>query len=143
MSELLDADGLLVLPGIIDAHVHIELDTGIFRAADGWFEGSRSAAFGGVTTVVDFATQFAGQSFEQALENRLSEAQPSVIDYAFHMMVTDVPPGQEEILAQLVDLGIQSIKLYTTYRPNYYADDATILRLMGAASEWVDMSCSL
>ncbi len=132
--KVLDADGLLVLPGIIDAHAHIQLDTGLFRADDGWLQGSRSAAYGGVTTVVDFATQFTGQSFEQALENRLIEAQPSVIDYAFHMMVTDVPPGQEEMLGELTEIGIQSIKLYTTYRPNYYADDATILRLMEAAA---------
>ena len=132
--EVLLADGLLVLPGIIDSHTHIELDTGLFHAEDGWFEGSRAAAFGGVTTVVDFATQFHGQGFKQALENRIVEAQPSVIDYAFHMMVTDVALGQEESLGELVDLGIQSIKLYTTYRPNYYADDATILRLMDAAA---------
>ena len=59
--EVLLADGLLVLPGIIDAHTHIELDTGLFHAEDGWFEGSRAAAFGGVTTVVEFATQFHGQ----------------------------------------------------------------------------------
>jgi dihydropyrimidinase len=130
----IDADGLLVLPGMIDAHTHIELDTGIFRAEDGWLQGSMSAAFGGVTTVVDFATQFAGQSFTRALEDRLAEAQPSVIDYAFHMMVTDVPPGEEERLGELVDLGIQSIKLYTTYKPNYYADDATVLRLLEAAA---------
>jgi dihydropyrimidinase len=131
--EVLRADGLLVLPGIIDAHTHIKLDTGLFSAPDGWELGSKSAAFGGVTTVVDFATQFTGQSFHQALENRLEEAEPSAIDYAFHMMVTDVSPGHEERLGELVDLGVQSIKLYTTYRPNYYADDATILRLMRAA----------
>ena len=132
--KVIDADGLYVLPGIIDAHAHIQLDTGLFRSEDGWLQGSESAAYGGVTTVVDFATQFKGQSFGQALENRLIEAQPSVIDYAFHMMVTDVPPEQEETLGELTEIGIQSIKLYTTYRPNYYADDATILRLMGAAA---------
>ena len=47
--RIVEADGLLVLPGIIDAHVHIQLDTGVFRAADGWLQGSKSAAFGGVT----------------------------------------------------------------------------------------------
>ena len=133
--KVIDAEGLLVLPGMIDAHAHIQLDTGLFRAADGWLQGSQSAAYGGVTTVVDFATQFKGQSFGEALENRMLEAQPSAIDYAFHMMVTDVPPGQEESLGELADLGIQSIKLYTTYRPNYYADDATLLRLMEAAGQ--------
>lgn len=135
-AEVVDATNLLVLPGVIDAHVHIQLDTGIYASPSNWQVESRAAAFGGVTTVVDFATQFPGQSFAEALEARLAEAAPSHIDYAFHMMVTDVPPGQEELLGDLVDLGIQSIKLYTTYRPNYYADDATLLRLLEAAGRY-------
>ena len=135
-AEVIDASGLLVLPGIVDAHTHLKLDTGLYQAADSWFEGSRAAAYGGITTVVDFATQFEGQSFEQALAIRLAEASESVIDYAFHMMVTDVSPGQEEELSVLPELGIQSIKLYTTYRPNYYADDATLVRLLEAAARY-------
>ena len=135
-AEVVDATNLLVLPGIIDAHVHIQLDTGIYASPSNWQVESRAAAFGGVTTVVDFATQFHGQSFAEALDARLAEAAPSCIDYAFHMMVTDVPPGQEEMLGDLVDLGIQSLKLYTTYRPNYYMDDAAILRLLEAAGRY-------
>ncbi len=135
-GEVVDADGLLILPGIIDAHTHIQLDTGLYRTADTWLEGSRAAAFGGITTVVDFATQFEGQSFKEALDIRLSETAASVIDYALHMMVTDLPAGREEELGVLPELGIQSIKLYTTYRPNYYADDATLLRLMDVAARY-------
>lgn len=134
--EVIDASGLLVLPGIVDAHTHLKLDTGIYQASDSWLEGSRAAACGGITTVVDFATQFQSQSFEQALADRLAEASESVIDYAFHMMVTDVPEGSEEELGALPELGIQSIKLYTTYRPNYYADDATLVRLLEAAARY-------
>ncbi len=135
-AESVDATGLLVLPGVIDAHVHIQLNTGIYASPSNWQVESRAAAFGGVTTVVDFATQFPGQSFAEALKARLAEAAPSYIDYAFHMMVTDVPPGQEDMLGDLVELGIQSLKLYTTYRPNYYADDATLLRLLEAAGRY-------
>lgn len=135
-AEIIDVTGKLVLPGVIDPHVHFQLDTGIYKAPDDWAAGSRSAAFGGVTTVVDFATQFAGMSFAEALQQRLAEAAPSVIDYALHMMVTDVAPGEEDRLGELVDLGVQSIKLYTTYRPNYYADDATVLRLLQAAATY-------
>jgi len=132
----IDAGGLLVLPGIIDAHTHLKLDTGPYQTADGWFQGSRAAAYGGITTVVDFATQFPGQSFEQALDIRLSEAAPSAIDYALHMMVTDLAPGEEDELGVLPELGIQSIKMYTTYRPTYYADDAKLLRWMEAAGRY-------
>ena len=131
-----DAGGLLVLPGIIDAHTHLKLDTGAFKTADTWLEGSRAAAHGGITTVVDFATQFPGQSFEQALADRLAETASSAIDYALHMMVTDLPPGQEDELGVLPELGIQSIKMYTTYRPTYYADDAKLVRWLEAAGRY-------
>ncbi|MCS7178441.1 MAG: dihydropyrimidinase [Anaerolineae bacterium] len=131
---VIDARGLLVLPGVIDSHTHIALDTGIYRTPDDWFQGTRAAACGGVTTVVDFATQFPGQSLRQAVEARRTEARDAVIDYAFHVMVTDLPPGREEELSTLRELGTPSIKLYTTYRPHYYVDDATLLRLMGAAA---------
>jgi len=132
---VIDAAGCYVLPGVIDAHTHIALDTGIFKTPDDWFIGTRAAACGGVTTVVDFATQFPGQTLRQAVEARLAEAQDAAIDYAFHVMVTDLPPGREGELADLVELGVPSVKLYTTYRPNYYADDATILRLMEACAD--------
>ncbi|HXF70616.1 MAG TPA: dihydropyrimidinase [Thermoflexus sp.] len=129
-----DAAGCMVLPGLVDPHVHIALDTGIYRTDDDWFIGTRAAAFGGVTTVVDFATQFRGQTFEEALAARLEEArEKAVVDYALHMMVTDLPPGKEGELGKLTAQGVAGIKLYTTYRPNYYADDAMLLRAMRAA----------
>ncbi len=131
-TVVVEAQGMLVLPGVIDSHTHIALDTGIYRTPDDWYIGTRAAACGGVTTVVDFATQFPGQSLRQAVEARWEEARDAVIDYALHVMVTDLPPGREGELADLVELGTPSVKLYTTYRPNYYADDATILRLMEA-----------
>lgn len=135
-TPVVDATGMLILPGVIDAHAHIKLDTGIYKTPDDWFTESRAAAIGGVTTVVDFATQFKGQTLEEAVQARREEASPSAIDYAFHVMVTDVPPGDEDELGILGELGTPSIKLYTTYRPNYYADDATILRLMEAAGRY-------
>jgi dihydropyrimidinase len=134
-TVVVDARGCYVFPGVIDAHTHIALDTGVYQTPDNWFIGTRAAACGGVTTVVDFATQFSGQTLREAVEARLAEARDAVIDYAFHVMVTDLPPGREGELADLVELGTPSIKLYTTYRPNYYADDATILRLMEAAAD--------
>jgi len=132
-GDVYEAQGLMVLPGVIDAHTHIQLDTGIYKTADTWLQGSRTAVYGGVTTVIDFATQFKGQGLSEALMARLEEAAPAAIDYALHMMVTDLPAGREDELAELVELGVTSIKLYTTYRPNYYSDDATLYRLLEAA----------
>ncbi len=134
-TVVVDAGGCYVLPGVVDAHTHIQLDTGIYRTADDWFAGTRAAACGGVTTVVDFATQFQGQTLREGVEARQEEARDAVIDYAFHVMVTDLPPGQEGDLAELIDLGAPSVKLYTTYRPNYYANDATLLRMLEACAD--------
>ncbi len=134
-TRAIDAAGCLVFPGVVDPHTHIQLDTGIYQTADGWEIGTRTAAFGGVTTVVDFATQFPGMTFEQALEARLAECAPAMIDYGLHMMVTELPRDLDEArrwLEALRDSGIPSIKLYTTYRPNYYADDATLLHTFRA-----------
>jgi dihydropyrimidinase len=134
-TRVVDAEGCYVLPGVIDSHTHIQLDTGVYQTPDDWFIGTRAAACGGVTTVVDFATQFPGQTLREAVEARLAEAEKAVIDYGFHVMVTDLPPGEEDTLAELIELGTPSVKLYTTYRPNYYADDATILRLLTACAD--------
>ena len=134
-AVVVNAADCYVLPGVIDAHTHIALDTGIYKSPDDWFVGTRAAACGGVTTVVDFATQFPGQTLRQAVEARLEEARDAAIDYAFHVMVTDLPPGRERELTELLELGTPSVKLYTTYRPNYYADDATILRIMETCAD--------
>ena len=134
-AEIIDAEGCYIFPGLIDPHTHIQLDTGIFQTSDDWQVGTTTAAFGGVTTVVDFATQFPGMTFRQALDARLNEARLAVIDYGFHMMVTDLPRDSATArawLAELRDMGVPSIKLYTTYRPNYYADDALFLHTFRA-----------
>jgi len=135
-TRMVDAEGCYVMPGAIDAHTHVDLDTGVYQTSDNWFVGTRAAGCGGVTTVIDFATQFPGQTLREAVENRLVEAEGAVVDYALHMMITDLPPQREDEIADLVDLGTPSVKLYTTYRPNYYADDATVFRLMRACADY-------
>jgi len=132
-DSVIDARGLLVLPGIVDAHTHIQLDTGIYKTADNWEIGTKTAAAGGTTTVIDFATQFPGQTVDEALDNRFKDCAPAIIDYALHTMITDLPHGKEEsMLGRLVERGAPSFKVFTTYRPNYYMDDATLTRLMMA-----------
>lgn len=154
--KIIDASDCYVLPGIIDPHVHIQLDTGVFRTADDWQTGTATAALGGVTTVIDFATQFPDQDTQQAVANRhreilgvqstdlaalrqrpLSVPYQPYIDYALHCMLTVLPEEDEELdrwMADLKQAGVSAIKIYTTYRPNYYQDDATLLRSLRAAA---------
>jgi len=132
--SVLDARGCIVLPGLIDCHTHIALNTGLYQTADDWEIGTRTAACGGITTVVDYATQLPGQTLRQAVENRWAEAEgKACIDYGLHCMITDLPPQREQELGDLVRLGVPSVKLYTTYRPNYYASDDVIWRLLRAS----------
>ena len=134
-DDVINAAGMLVLPGVIDAHSHIQLDTGVHKTPDNWTTGTQAAAAGGVTTVIDFATQFPGQSFREAMATRRAEAEGAIVDYALHCMVTDLPRGEEGRLAELVGMGAPSFKVYTTYRPNYYMDDAALLRVLAGARE--------
>jgi len=134
-DSVIDAAGMLVLPGVIDAHTHIQLDTGIHKTPDNWTTGTQAAAAGGVTTVIDFATQFPGQSFREAVAARRAEAEGAIMDYALHCMVTDLPRGEEGRLVELIEMGVPSFKVYTTYRPNYYMDDAALLRVLAGARE--------
>ncbi len=137
VDRVIDATGCFVLPGVVDPHVHIQLDTGIYQTADDWEIGTRVAAFGGVTTVIDFATQFPGQDVRQAVNNRHAEVgNKAYVDYALHVMLTELPEDDatlDEWMRDLATLGTPSIKVYTTYRPNYYQDDHALLRVFRAA----------
>lgn len=137
-DQVVDATGCIVLPGLVDPHTHIQLDTGIYKTPDDWEVGTRTAACGGVTTVIDFATQFPGQDMHGALAAREAEIGGlAQIDYGLHMMLTDLPEADDELDAWMTDLladGINAVKVYTTYRPNYYQDDAALLRVFEAAA---------
>jgi dihydropyrimidinase len=138
VDRIVDAEGCVVLPGVIDPHTHIVLDTGIYKTVDDWESGTRTAACGGVTTVIDFATQFPGQDVRQALAARQAEIGGlAQIDYGLHMMLTELPELDGELdrwMALLRADGINSVKVYTTYRPNYYQEDDALLRVFRSAA---------
>jgi len=128
-----DATGLMVFPGGIDVHVHMETPMGNdIYTCDTFATGTKSAAFGGTTTIVDFAQQFHGESPKAALDRRLAAAEPQChIDYGFHVILTDV---NSESLAELPDIinhdGVSSFKLYMAYPGVLMVDDAAIYRTM-------------
>lgn len=132
-AEMHDAGGHLVFPGGVDAHVHMETPMGNgIETCDTFESGTVSAAFGGTTTIIDFAQQFKGESPKAALDRRLESAEPQCcIDYAFHSILTDVSKAALSELPDLVNNdGVSSIKLYMAYPDVLMVDDADIYRTM-------------
>ncbi len=114
--ETLDCTGKIITPGFIDAHTHYHLVSRGTVTADSFFEGSRLAAFGGVTTVVDFANHLSGKSLAESAEARILEAKGMAIDYNIHQCVFRVPSHPTQELRELRELGVNSIKVFTTYK---------------------------
>src|SRR6478752_4220994 len=141
-TKILDASGKLVLPGGIDVHTHLDMPFGGTTSADDFESGTRAAAFGGTTTIVDFAIQQKGKSTFEGLEawHAKSEGQ-CAIDYGFHMIVTDMPHERLKEMNKLADEGVTSYKLFMAYPGVLYSDDATIFRAMRQAGEDGTMIC--
>lgn len=112
----IDAAGKLVTPGAIDGHVHLEMPIGNFVSADDFFSGTRAAAFGGTTTIIDFVEARPGESLLAALAaRRANAADKAVIDYGLHMTITPSDMTKLKQLPGVVEAGCRSFKLYMAY----------------------------
>ncbi|MGG6295886.1 dihydropyrimidinase [Leptolyngbya sp. AN02str] len=133
--EVIDASDLLVMPGGIDVHTHMQFDLGDAQTVDSYETGTRSAAFGGTTTIVDFALQRKGQSPKQALDARLALAEPQAcVDFGFHIILTDVNPDTLAEIPDLIDRdGVSSFKMFMAYPGVLMVSDADIFRAMRVA----------
>jgi len=130
-DETIDAHGRYVIPGAIDVHTHMELPFGGTFAKDTFETGTRAAAFGGTTTIIDFAVQSKGQSLRQGLDAWHAKAEgKAVIDYGFHMIMSDVTDASLEEMDGLVAEGVPDFKLFTAYPGVFYSDDGAIFRAM-------------
>jgi len=131
IDETLDAKGKYVTPGGIDVHTHMKLPFGGTFAKDDFFTGTRAAAFGGTTTIVDFAVQSKGKSLREGLDawHALAEGN-AVADYGFHMIMSDVNDDTLKEMDQLVDEGVPDFKLFTAYPGVFFSDDGAIFRAM-------------
>jgi dihydropyrimidinase len=134
-DEVVDATGRYVLPGGIDAHTHMEMPFGGTQSADTFETGTVAAAFGGTTTIIDFAIQTTGQQVRPSLERWYEKADGDcAIDYGFHMILGGVDDAALKEMDVLVDEGITSFKLFMAYPGVFYSDDGQILRAMQQAA---------
>ncbi|WP_042393090.1 dihydropyrimidinase [Streptacidiphilus carbonis] len=129
-----DATGRYVLPGGVDAHTHMEMPFGGTKAADTFETGTRAAAWGGTTTIVDFAIQSVGGSLRDGLDAWHAKAEGNCsIDYGLHMIMSDVTEDSLKEMDVLVEEGVTSFKLFMAYPGVFYSDDGRILRAMQRA----------
>jgi dihydropyrimidinase len=130
-DETIDAAGRYVIPGGIDVHTHMELPFGGTFAKDTFETGTRAAAFGGTTTIVDFAVQSRGRSLREGLDAWHAKAEGNAVaDYGFHMIMSDVNDDTLAEMDQLVAEGVPDFKLFTAYPGVFYSDDGAIFRAM-------------
>ncbi len=130
-DRVVDAAGMLVLPGGIDVHTHLDMPFGGTTSSDDFATGTEAAAWGGTTTLIDFAIQAKGTRMRDALDTWWKKADGKAsIDYGLHMIVTDLPEAGLEDMDAMVEEGVASFKLFMAYPGVLMVDDATIFQAM-------------
>src|SRR3989475_9023861 len=130
-DKTIDATGKYVLPGGIDVHPHMDMPFGGSKSSDDFETGTRAAAFGGTTCIVDFAIQYRGQTLHHAMETWAKKAEgKAVCDYGFHMIITELNDQVEGEMDALVRQGITSFKLFMAYPGIFMLDDGSIFKAL-------------
>lgn len=133
-DEIVDAEGCFVVPGAIDVHTHFESLLGGAATADDYESGSRAAAFGGITSFVNYAFQEPGETLHETLERERRKAEGSSrLDFGFHPIVTDCRPDVLEELASLPASGVSSVKLFTAV-PGLELSDRDVLAVLARSA---------
>src|SRR6266850_272988 len=130
-GRVIDASGMLLLPGGIDVHTHLDMPFGGTTSSDDFETGTRAAAFGGTTTLIDFAIQAKGTRMRDALDTWWKKADGRAsIDYGLHMIVTDLGEAGLDDMDSMVADGVASFKLFMAYPGVLMVDDATIFQAL-------------
>ena len=140
--NIIDAKGKYIFPGGIDVHTHLDMPFGGTTSADDFETGTRAAAFGGTTTLIDFAIQYKGQTLRTAFDTWMRKASgKAVCDYAFHCIITDLAAAQLDEMNALVRDGVTSFKLFMAYPGVFMLDDASIFKALRATSKNGGLVC--
>ena len=130
-DRVIDARGKYLLPGAVDVHTHLDMPFGGTTSSDDFETGTRAAAMGGTTTIVDFAIQPKGSTLKAALETWQEKARgKACIDYGFHVAITDLPDPILNEMPEMVEAGVSSFKLFMAYRGSLQVDDATFFKAL-------------
>jgi dihydropyrimidinase len=140
-DTILNASGRLVIPGGIDVHTHLDAPVGGTVSSDDFETGTRAAAFGGTTCIIDFATQERGHSLSEALDIWLEKGSKATIDFGLHMIVADMPESRLGEITRTIERGVTSFKLFMAYPGALMSDDATILRVMEQCRDFGALVC--
>jgi dihydropyrimidinase len=136
VDELIDASGMLVMPGGIDPHVHLEMPFMGTFSSDTYETGTRAALYGGTTTVIDFILQKQGNSLRAALDEWSGRATANAVgDYSFHMAVTDFNDNTKGEIKEMIKEGITSFKTFMAYKGALMIDDRQMIGLMEEVKE--------
>ena len=136
-DQVFDASGCFVLPGGIDPHVHLALDTGGgMVSADDFENGTRAALAGGTTSLIDFVTPEPGERLMHALQKRRAQADGQALcDYSLHMSVTEWRDSIPDEMAEVVAAGVPSFKTYLAYKKGIGLEDWEYVRVLDAAAK--------
>ncbi len=130
-ETVLDAQGKYIFPGAIDVHTHMELPLPTTVASDDFETGTIAAACGGTTTILDFANQQRGHTLAEALQAWHGKAEgKAVIDYGFHITITDLAAAPEAAMDEMIAAGVTTFKLLMAYPNTFMVDDETIFRVL-------------
>jgi dihydropyrimidinase len=136
VDSVIDAAGKYVIPGGIDAHTHMEMPFGGTFASDTFETGTRAAAWGGTTSIVDFVVQYPDQNvLDQYALWHEKAAGNCAIDYGFHQILSDVQDASLTAMDELIDEGVSSFKLFMAYKGVFLSDDGQILRAFQKGAE--------
>jgi dihydropyrimidinase len=139
---ILDASGLYVMPGAVDVHTHLDTPVGDTTSADDFESGTIAAAYGGTTTVVDYAAQGRGEGLRPALDTWMAKAESrAAVDYGFHMTIADWSDAVEADMDALVAEGVSSFKLFMAYPGRMMLDDGAIFRAMARTAKNGGLAC--